>query len=110
MKFNFAVIAIAALISAADACKCGGNRDATFACCRNVGGVPSGNDCPANTISERLSNFHSCCLGFGVRSDCRCPVGCLMTEVAAERKTQGLPAFNDSEMLNYLRTYEGFVN
>lgn len=110
MKFATVIFAIATVFTTADACKCGGNVDATRACCRDVGGVPTSNDCPANTISERLSNFHSCCLGFGVRSDCRCPIGCLMQEVEAERKTQGLPALNESEKLNYLMKYEGFVN
>jgi hypothetical protein len=110
MKLQTVMMALTALFTAADACKCGGNQDATRACCRQVGGVPSGNDCPANTISERLSNFHSCCLGFGVRSDCRCPVGCLLKEMEAERRVQGLPELNDSEKLNYLTSYEGFVN
>ena len=110
MKLHAALIAIAAIISAASACKCGGNLDATRACCRDVGGVPTSDDCPANTISERLSRFHSCCLRFGVRSDCRCPVGCLMSEVQAERKEAGLPAFNETEMLTYLKNYEGYLN
>jgi hypothetical protein len=28
----------------------------------------------------------------------------------AERRVQGLPELNDSEKLNYLTSYEGFVN
>ncbi len=110
MKFHTILAAIAAIVSAAEACKCGGNIDATRACCRQTGGVPSGDDCPANTISERLSNFHSCCLNFGTRSDCRCPIGCLVAELEAERKAGGLPALNETQMLSYLKSYDGYVN
>ncbi|KAF9872847.1 hypothetical protein CkaCkLH20_09710 [Colletotrichum karsti] len=106
MKFNI-LAAVTALIAAAEACKCGGNIDATRACCRNVGGVPTSNDCPANTISERLSGFASCCRGFGVRSDCRCPVGCAKQELEAARKKEGLTPLNDSEILAALSNYDG---
>ncbi len=110
MKFQAALLAIAAILSAAKACKCGGNVDATRACCRNTGGIPIDDDCPADTISERLSSFHSCCDWFGTLSDCRCPVGCKMREIQAERVAAGLPAFNDTEMVAFLANYTGYIN
>lgn len=98
MKFSVLVALTALLVSASEACKCGGNTDATRACCRNVGGVPSGNDCPASSISERLSNFHSCCLNFGTRSDCRCPRGCRIAELKAAREKEGLAPLSEEEI------------
>ncbi|KAK6849127.1 hypothetical protein PG995_012960 [Apiospora arundinis] len=64
--------------AATDACKCGSNLDATKACCRRL----------------------------GVRSDCRCPVGCRKDELQAERKAQGLEPLNDTELLAALHDYE----
>lgn len=92
MQFNIALMALA-FFSAVEACKCGGNVDATRACCKSTGGTPSGDDCPANQISERLSNFASCCRNLGARSDCRCSIGCLKSE----RIAQGLKPLSDKE-------------
>ncbi|KAK3935743.1 hypothetical protein QBC46DRAFT_412725 [Diplogelasinospora grovesii] len=109
MQFNFAqLFALAAVLSGAvsDACKCGGNVDATVACCKSVGGSANGDDCPANQISERLSNFASCCNNLGARSDCRCPVGCARKELDTARAAQGLPPATDKDVLNYVQEYD----
>ena len=110
MKFHAALVVIAALVSAAQACKCGGNVDVTRGCCTYAGGVTNDDDCTANTISEQLSSFHSCCSWFNTRSDCSCPVGCVRREVQAARKAGGLPAFNETEMLAFLANHEDYVN
>ena len=106
MKFNV-LFTLAAFVTAAAACKCGGNEIATEACCRTSGGIMRGNDCAANTMSERLSTFAQCCRAFGVISDCRCPVGCAKRELEAARAAQGLPPLEDSEILAKLENYEG---
>lgn len=80
---RFSVLAILAVLGAtASACKCGTNRVATEYCCRQAGGeyVPSAQDCKAGSMSERLSTFAGCCRRSGVRSDCRCPIGCTKEE------------------------------
>ncbi|KAK8004194.1 NADH dehydrogenase (ubiquinone)-like protein [Apiospora arundinis] len=108
MKINTLLVLVTALLApaATDACKCGSNLDATKACCHDAGGIPTSNGCPAGTISERLSRFASCCRRLGVRSDCRCPVGCRKDELQAERKAQGLEPLNDTELLAALHDYE----
>lgn len=81
MKFSTSIVAIAAaLFSSTEACQClssdGVNVAATFNCCRDAGGSPGGDQCPAGQISNKLSTFASCCESYGDRSDCRCPEGC----------------------------------
>ncbi|CZR51797.1 uncharacterized protein PAC_01674 [Phialocephala subalpina] len=104
MQFNI-VLVFATFLAAIEACKCGGNIDATKACCRNVGGNPSDVDCPANQISERLSNFASCCNSLGSRSDCRCPVGCARNETDAAQSAAGLPLLTDAEVTSFVASY-----
>lgn len=63
------------------ACKCldgGGVNDerSTYVCCNIVGSHAVDHDCPAKRISNKLSNFHSCCKGNALKSDCRCPKDC----------------------------------
>ncbi|KAK6833196.1 hypothetical protein PG987_007890 [Apiospora arundinis] len=71
MKINTLLVLVTALLApaATDACKCGSNLDATKACCHDAGGIPTSNDCPAGTISERLSRFASCCRRLGLLWD-----------------------------------------
>lgn len=99
MKLLFSFATIAILLGATHGCKCGSNFDATRACCKSAGGSVSGNDCPASGISERLSNFASCCNNLGSRSDCRCPRGC-RAEIDAERIAQGLSPLTDEEAVD----------
>ncbi|KLU86593.1 hypothetical protein MAPG_05605 [Magnaporthiopsis poae ATCC 64411] len=98
---------LAAFVTAAAACKCGGNKFATEGCYQTWDGIIKGNDCAANSISERLSTFAQCCRAFGVISDCRYPVGCAKRELEAARATQGLPPLKNSEILAKLENYEG---
>lgn len=72
MKFPTSIIAIAALFASAE----GVNVAATFNSCREAGGIPGGNQCPAGQISEKFSTFAECCKTHSDRSDCRCPKGC----------------------------------
>ncbi|KAJ6552634.1 hypothetical protein DFH09DRAFT_925028 [Mycena vulgaris] len=78
------LVAIAALASTSDACKCvinGGSQPvATQPCCAQLSGnYNSGNgDCAAGSISEHLSNFRACCMtwelnGVLLTSDCDFP-------------------------------------
>ncbi|TPX10381.1 uncharacterized protein E0L32_008600 [Thyridium curvatum] len=106
MKLSAAITAIAAFFSATEACKCGSNVDATRACCRSVGGNPTNDDCPASGISERLSNFASCCNSLGARSDCRCPVGCARVETDAQRLAAGQDPLTDEELAAYVNSYQ----
>ncbi|PQE32209.1 hypothetical protein CJF32_00009909 [Rutstroemia sp. NJR-2017a WRK4] len=109
MKFptSTSLLFLFTFISTLEACKCAGNTEGTIACCKSVGGSPSGDDCPANSISQRLSNFASCCGSLGQRSDCKCPVGCAKEELQAARKAVGLGALNDTEVLVALDGYVG---
>lgn len=93
------------LAASVEACKCGGNIDATRACCRSTGGVPSGDDCPANQISERLSNFAACCRNLGARSDCRCPVGCVLAQENPVRLAKGLKPLTEAEAKEIAESY-----
>ncbi|KAJ7342331.1 hypothetical protein DFH08DRAFT_811425 [Mycena albidolilacea] len=81
---NIFLVAIAALVSTSDACKCvingGSHPEATQPCCSQLSGnYNSGNgDCAAGSISEHLSNFRSCCTTFelnnvALTSDCDFP-------------------------------------
>jgi hypothetical protein len=79
MQF-FTAIAIAYMALTASACKCvqGGTNDAaTATCCTSLGGRQEGNDCVADTISEKLSNFRQCCMNQDptgeLTSDCDFP-------------------------------------
>jgi hypothetical protein len=80
MKFSTPIIAIAALFASTEACQClsadGINVASTFNCCREAGGRPGGDQCPAHQIRKKLSNFAKCCRTYGDRLDCRCPMGC----------------------------------
>ncbi|KAI5862512.1 hypothetical protein GGS23DRAFT_597317 [Durotheca rogersii] len=72
MFIRLAAVAVAAFLTApALACKCfvdGGQDDArTQSCCGELNGITAGDDCRANSISEHLSDFRSCC---GGQSDC----------------------------------------
>ncbi|KAF9066378.1 hypothetical protein BDP27DRAFT_1227569 [Rhodocollybia butyracea] len=75
----FVLVAVLAAIPA-HACKCldpGGanNVGNTHNCCSKLNGsFQDGNDCAANSISEHLSNFRTCCERSGsVTSDCDFP-------------------------------------
>ncbi|KAF9066290.1 hypothetical protein BDP27DRAFT_1297472 [Rhodocollybia butyracea] len=79
---NFLAFVLVAVVAAipAHACKCldaGGanNVHNTKSCCADLNGsFQDGNDCAADSISERLSNFRSCCQVEGsVTSDCDFP-------------------------------------
>jgi hypothetical protein len=79
MQF-FNAIVLASMALAANACKCvqdGINDAATQTCCTAQGGRYEGNDCVADTISERLFNFRQCCQnqdpGGQLTSDCDFP-------------------------------------
>ena len=66
---------IATMLSGtAFACKCttNGSEDTarTESCCGSLSGTYSDGDCAANSISESLSDFRSCCGGL---SDCDFP-------------------------------------
>jgi hypothetical protein len=110
MKFSSALIALAALLSSSEACKClspiGVNGPATRSCCTNVGGKPDIDECPAGQISSKLSAFALCCRQYGTRSDCRCPFGCGRSELAAQRRLEGKPAPTDDEVMAYVASYE----
>ncbi|KAF9071090.1 hypothetical protein BDP27DRAFT_1291818 [Rhodocollybia butyracea] len=77
--FAFILVAVVAAIPA-HACKCLGagganNVGHTKSCCASLSGsFQGGNDCAADSISEHLSNFRSCCQRDGsVTSDCDFP-------------------------------------
>ncbi|KAH7076087.1 hypothetical protein FB567DRAFT_535428 [Paraphoma chrysanthemicola] len=77
MRFN--IITVLAVVGATvSACKCSNNRLATESCCAQLQGnyIPEQEDCQAASISERLSNFASCCSEGNFDSDCDCPSGC----------------------------------
>jgi hypothetical protein len=86
MQISQMLIAALALAFSADACKCttdfgkGSPVDAaTKSCCSKVGGTYSGNDCEADSISNKLAQFDTCCevtSPEGMDSDCHCPLGC----------------------------------
>ncbi|KAJ7652334.1 hypothetical protein DFH06DRAFT_995101 [Mycena polygramma] len=80
MQFlSILIVAIAALVSSTEGCKCVANDvshpEATGPCCSSLSGdFNSGDgDCAADSISEHLSNFRSCCEGSGFTSDCDFP-------------------------------------
>lgn len=75
--FHLSLLAVAALLSSAEACKCiknGQKQNAvTESCCKAFGGIfEFGEDCRASSISERLTNFSACCGNSAACSDCRC--------------------------------------
>jgi hypothetical protein len=82
MKFiSFAAIAATLFFNGAYACKCLDGKEnitrTTERCClEQNGNYVNGGDCAANSISESLSNFASCCASDGYDSDCDCPSGC----------------------------------
>ncbi|KAF2278197.1 uncharacterized protein EI97DRAFT_248020 [Westerdykella ornata] len=97
MHLSSILLAGAALLAGADACKCvsGGNvyLDASHACCNDLrGNWRNGNDCQAGSISEHLSNFRRCCRNWGLTSDCDCPT-CSAAELQAD-------AVHDSPVAN----------
>ncbi|KAL7794350.1 hypothetical protein V8C37DRAFT_401375 [Trichoderma ceciliae] len=77
MKFNLAILAGAALFSAAEACKCWAQGshvpDLTRPCCSKAGGYLSQGNTNCDGIGERLSTFWNCCKSYGAKSDCNCP-------------------------------------
>lgn len=80
MKLFSLIFVSAATILSVQACKCvdpngGADNDVETAfCCAEEGGTfQDGNDCAANSISNELSEFESCCNGSGLNSDCSCP-------------------------------------
>ena len=77
MRFSTLTIAITALMAGAQACQCvnnGADIEKTRDCCERLGGnFVNGKDCQASSISEKLSNFRSCCRERGMTSDCDCP-------------------------------------
>ncbi|KAL4746938.1 hypothetical protein BDW72DRAFT_197197 [Aspergillus terricola var. indicus] len=89
---TFATLSLLALLSTPSlACKCFVNNrqdnSRTESCCRQLNGVfRDGNDCAANSISERLSQFRSCC---GGQSDCDFPR--LAEEEKEEEEDQVFP-------------------
>ena len=70
---------LASLALTASACKCvrdGTNEvDATAKCCDFKKGIMDGDDCAADSISEKLSGFRKCCAGEDEKltSDCDFP-------------------------------------
>jgi hypothetical protein len=76
--FNLMLVAAASTLSV-EACKCvnpnGGanNVDRTRFCCKQNSGTFVSDDCRAGSISNRLSNFKTCCRGKDLNSDCSCP-------------------------------------
>jgi hypothetical protein len=67
------------------ACKCinkdGGKpqNEATRRACRYARGIiveGAITDCDADSMSQKLSDFHFRCGTYNSRSDCRCPHGC----------------------------------
>ena len=91
MQFTNLALLAAIFLVGADACKCvngGKNDDATRACCTQLrGNFRNGDDCQAGSISEKLSNFRSCCRSRGFTSDCDCPT-CLVSP-AGEDEIEG---------------------
>lgn len=77
MHFFSSLTLVAALLLGANACKCVNDYvdyAATEACCSRLGGeFVNGNDCNADSISEKLSNFRNCCGESQLTSDCDCP-------------------------------------
>lgn len=110
MKLLTSIVAIIAMISSAEACQClsaiGVNDAATKNCCREAGGSPSGNQCPAGQISQKLSTFASCCKSYGTRSDCRCPIGCARLELETKAKEDGTAPPTDDEVQALVASYE----
>ena len=112
MQFSLATIfSLATFALSGEACKClsdqGNNMDATRACCREAGGTATSSDCPAGSISERMSTFAICCKEYGDRSDCRCPFGCALKELEAQHKADGKDAPSNDDALDYLHSYGG---
>ncbi|KAM0250887.1 hypothetical protein ACHAQJ_008465 [Trichoderma viride] len=109
MKFFASFIAVVTVFASAEACQClsseGVNVASTFNCCREAGGNPGGDQCPANQISQRLSSFAECCKSYGDLSDCRCPKGCARAELQAIHETQGKAPPTDAEVDTLLAKY-----
>jgi hypothetical protein len=87
---NLTLAAATVLSAPIHACKClsldGFYYDgATEGACNELGGQMNGNDCVADSISEKLSDFRFFCqlLG-GQGSDCSCPIGCREAITAEE--------------------------
>ncbi|KAK2616959.1 hypothetical protein QQS21_000048 [Conoideocrella luteorostrata] len=109
MKFSASIIAIAtAFFATAEACQChkgtGLDTGATFDCCYSAGGKPTGDQCPAGTISERLSDFASCCRSRGAYSDCNCSQGCNKA-LDAMRESKGEAGLTDAEVQAVIAQY-----
>lgn len=84
-SFIFLLLIILLTIDTTFACKCfvihheEHDKAKTNACCIEVRGKGDGADCLASSISNHLSNFHTCCRNKSSRSDCKCPKGCFET-------------------------------
>ncbi|GAB0134036.1 hypothetical protein EsDP_00002422 [Epichloe bromicola] len=110
MKLLASIVAVVAMVSSVEACKClssiGNNVDATNACCKQAGGSASGGDCPAGQISNKLSTFAGCCRGYGDKSDCRCSFGCAFAELEVKAKQEGKAPPTAEEAKALVASYE----
>lgn len=79
MQFNALFLAVTALFAAStQACKCmdgdeNSDMTVTTSCCSVAGGSAGSDDCNADSISEHLSDFDTCCGNSGLVSDCDYP-------------------------------------
>ncbi|KAL6692220.1 hypothetical protein J3F84DRAFT_351862 [Trichoderma pleuroticola] len=101
MKFYSAIIAIVALFSAAEACKCWNPygrtvSEYTHACCTYTGGFFSNENC--DDVFDKLDVFRTCCENLGTESDCDCP-DCPVED--ARRKALGLAPMSDAERAEF---------
>jgi hypothetical protein len=76
--FDLILVSVTALSIPAYACKCArsglDDPSSTQACCDFVGGnFQFGEDCQADSISEKLEAFSICCSNRNFPSDCDCP-------------------------------------
>ncbi|KAL7932636.1 hypothetical protein V8C35DRAFT_281418 [Trichoderma chlorosporum] len=104
MKLYSAVVAVVALFSAAEACKCWNSQgrhvsEYTHACCTYTGGFFSNDsdNCDGD-IFDKLGVFTRCCANLGTESDCDCP-DC--PEEDARRKSLGLKPMSDAERADF---------
>lgn len=98
MKLYSAVLAVAALFSAVEACKCYNSQgrhvsEYTHACCTYTGGIFSKDNCDGD-IFDKLSTFAKCCKNLASQTDCDCPT---CPQEDARRTALGLPLMSDTE-------------
>jgi hypothetical protein len=101
MKSYSIILAVVALFSAAEACKCWGAQrhtpEYTHACCTFSGGIFSDDNCDGD-IFDNLSTFSQCCENLNSTSDCSCPT---CPEEDIRRKSLGLPPMTDAERVAF---------